>query len=251
MPKLLSIDDVRFYLYLSKSKVDVLYGQMYAPSARKRRTLSAKTPIVSASIESESEESVGGDRKLRLVEEELEARQLIGTVEEPKTYFRATIPMRWGTFHDNGRRPDDEPALVYFGGFDKTVPLVVGLGGSSKHVIGWEGATSTWSRSATPTIVHWLMAGLQQDAPPKSLLSWEEEIEEGELFAAMAIALHHLKPPTQDMEFLAKTLKTGTVRGYESFIGVPSARVILGTPLYVAQAHPLPDDNRWGLDDQW
>ena len=226
MPKLLTIDDVRFYLYLSKSKVDMLYGQMYAPSGRKRRTLSAKIPILSASTESESQETIELDRKLRLVEEELATRQIIGTVEEPKTYFRATIPMRWGTFHDNGERPDDEPALVYFGGFDKAGPLVVGLGGSSKHVIGWEGATSTWSRSATPTIVHWLMAGLQQDGPPTSLLWWDEKREEDELFAAMAIALHNLKPPTQDLEFLAKTLTSGTVSGYESFIGVPSARVI-------------------------
>jgi uncharacterized protein DUF7019 len=101
------------------------------------------------------------------------------------------------------------------------------------------------------------MAGLQQDGPPKSLLSWEKKREEDELFAAMAIALHHLKPPTQDMEFLAKTLETGTVRGYESFIGVPSARVILGTPLYVPKPTPYlrtiggasmisGDSERWG-----
>jgi hypothetical protein len=156
-----------------------------------------------------------------------------------------------GLFHDNGERPEDEPALVYFGGYDETVPLVVGLGGSSKYVTGWEGATSTWSRSATPKIVNWLIAGIHHDAPPESAMWWNDERERCELFAAMAIALHNLKPPTQDLEFLAKTLTHGTVNGYESFIGVPSASAILGTPLYVAQAHPLPEENKWGLDDDW
>jgi hypothetical protein len=229
----------------------MLYGQMYAPRGRKRRTLSAKIPILSASIESESKEAVGEDRKLRLVEEELEARQLIGTLSEHKTYFKGTMSMRWGLYDDRGHRPDEEPALVYFGGFEKAEPLLVGLGGSSKHVIGHEGATSTWSRSATPTLVHWLTAGIQQDAPPETLVSWDERQEEADLFAAMAIALRYLKPPNQDLEFLAKTLKSGIVHKQDSYIGVPSARVILGTPLYVAQAHPLPDSKTWGLDDQW
>jgi hypothetical protein len=138
---------------------------------------------------------------------------------------------------------------VYFGGFDKAVPLIVGLGGSSMHVTGYEGASSTWSRSATPEIVRWLVAGLQQDSPPEP--KWWDSGQQDELFAAIAIALHYLKPPTQDLEFLAKTLTTGTVNGYESFVDVPSAKVILGTPLYVAQTHPLPDEDRWGLDEQW
>jgi uncharacterized protein DUF7019 len=186
---------------------------------------------------------------LRLVEEDLEARHLVGSLEEPKTYFKGTMPMRWGLFDDQGHRPDDEAALVYFGGFDKAVPLIVGLGGSSKHVTGIEGASSTWSRSATPEIVRWLLAGLQHDSPPEP--KWWDRGQQEELFAAIAIALHYLKPPTQDLEFLAKTLTTGTVNGYESFVGVSSAKVILGTPLYVAQAHPLPSDNVWGLDGEW
>lgn len=251
MAKFIGTGDLRFYLYLSVSKIEMLYAQMYAPSGHKRKVLSALTPIGSASIESDSEEKVGIDRKVRLVEEELEQRQIIGTLQEPKTYFKATMPMRWGLFDDRGQRPDDEPALVYFSGFEKTEPLIVGLGGSSKHVVGHEGASGTWSRSSTPVIVRWLVSAVQRDSPP-DLPQWgDNQREETELYEAMAIALHYLKPPTQDLEFVAKTLAIGTLFGLEHFTGVPSARVILGTPLYVAQAHPLPDENTWGLDNQW
>ena len=213
IPKFIGTGDLRFYLYSSISKIDMLYEQLYKPPGNKRRKLSAGIPLVSASIESDSEERIQLDQKLRLVEEELDARQLVGSLEEPKTYFKGTMPMRWGLFDDGGHRPENEPALVYFGGFDKDVPLIVGLGGSSKHVTGHEGASSTWSRSATPEIVRWLVAGLQQDGPPEP--KWWVRDQEKELFAAIAIALHNLKPPTQDLEFLAKTLTTGTVEGYE------------------------------------
>jgi hypothetical protein len=61
--------------------------------------------------------------------------------------------MRWGLFNDQGTRPQDEPALVYFGGINKEeIPIVVGLGGSSMHVEGHRGATSTYSRSAGPPL---------------------------------------------------------------------------------------------------
>jgi hypothetical protein len=72
------------------------------------------------------------------------------------------------------------------------------------------------------------------------------------LYAAIAIAQHYLKPPTQNLEFMAKVLTVGRVDGYEAFIGVSSARVILATPLWVAQSPPyLDEENRWGLDDEW
>ena len=140
MAKLCNVADIRFYLYVSTSKLNMLYEQIYKSSKRTRRTsISAVTPIGSASLESASEENVGRDEKLRAVEEELDERRLMGALDEPKDYFRGTMRMRWGLFDDCGSRPEDEPALVFFGGFDKTDSLIVGLGGSSKHVAGHEG----------------------------------------------------------------------------------------------------------------
>ena len=68
--------------------------------------------------------------------------------------------MKWGLYGDAGR-PTDEPPLVYFGG--QTETTIFGLGGSTRHVIGFEGATSTSSRSATPYLVAHLLEGLEPD----------------------------------------------------------------------------------------
>jgi hypothetical protein len=162
--------------------------------------------------------------------------------------------MRWGLYNDAGMRPDGDPALVYFGGFDKAevlIPLMVGLGGSTCHVVGYEGASSTGSRSYAQRLVPWLLASAHEGESPSFPGWWDMEDEKGSVFRAMAVALHYLKPPTQNMQFLARTLLTGTLEGHEMFTGAARTRVLLGSPIYVAQAHSLPSDDRWGLDEQW
>jgi len=71
--------------------------------------------------------------------------------------------------------------------------------------------------------------------------------------SAVAWALHYLRPPSQDLSFLAKLLMQGTLSGdeCEHAIGVREARVLLGTPLFVQQIHPMRDEDRWGLDEEW
>jgi len=245
-PKFKNLADMRFYLYRSKSKIDMLYEQIY-DSARRTRKVSLKAAVVSG--EATTEDAVDDEDKLRAVERELEERQLVGTLDEPKDYVKGTMRMRWGLFDDSGTRPPDDPPLVFFGGFDSAGPLAVGLGGSSKHVEGHEGATSTQSRSSTPALVRWLLAGQDHGGPPELPGWWDMDAEEYELFGAVAMAIHYLRPPTQDLEFLAKVLSTGHIHGHEHFIGVPAARAIVGTPLYVSLAHPMPDetDRAWML----
>ena len=252
MPKLRNIPDLRYYLYKSTSKIEMLYEQIYESSTHStRRSASAGPSFASGTIESTTQEVVSLDEKLRAVEEELDYRQLIGSLDDPKEYTRGIMPMRWGLYDDMGERPESEPALVYFGGFDKDGPLVVGLGGSARHVTGHQGASSTYSRSATPVLVKWLLAGIEHGGSPK-LPQWDTAFDMHDLYAAIAIAQHYLKPPTQNLEFVAKVLTIGRVDGYEAFIGVSSAKVILATPLWVAQSPPyLDEENHWGLDDQW
>ena len=243
---------LRYFLYISTAKIDMLYDQMHKASKHSsKKALSVNVPqIMSATFESSTEKVPGRDEKLRAVEEELSKKELIGTPNNPKDYFNGIMRMRWGLFNDYGIRPEDEPPLVYFGGYEKTLPLIVGLGGSSKHVVGHEGATSTQSRSATPVIVKWLFSGLKNGGPPK-LSAWEMQAEESMLSGAIAVALHELRPPTQNLEFLAKTLWTGTLYGHKHLTGMSEAKVALGTPLYVALSHRIPDEARFGLDEEW
>lgn len=121
------------------------------------------------------------------------------------------------------------------------------------HVVGYAGATNTHSRSATPTLVKWITKGLYDEEGIDDCRSQLKLGIGGDLFEAVGVALHYLKPPTQQLEFLAKTLCTGKSFGMEHMLGVGETNVILGTPLYVQQTSPLPDVDitRSGLDDEW
>jgi hypothetical protein len=188
---------------------------------------------------------------LQKVVEGLEANGQLGTLAEPKSFIRDTFPIRWGFYNDCSSRPDDEPALVYFGGFQND--LLLGMGGSSCHVVGHEGATSTWSRSSTPTLVKWLLSGLHKGERPRI---WDDpRSEENEVFTAMAVAQYYLRPPTQTAEFVAKVITTGYVERLDHFIGTNKARVILATPLYVAntdiaQIQRFRQVSNWGLTER-
>jgi hypothetical protein len=156
MVKIRNAKDIKYYLYISTAKIDMLYEQIFDTAKQsQKKSVAGKAFGISASYESSIEKIVDRDDKVKSIEEELTAKQLIGTPGKPKDYFKGIMRMRWGLFNDCETRPKDEPTLVFFGGFEKTISLIVGLGGSSKHVLGHEGATSTWSRSSTPTIVRW------------------------------------------------------------------------------------------------
>ena len=229
----------------------MLYEQLLA-SKGKKRTFEWSVNFKIASIKSSATKEVRTDREdmLKRVLDGLEASGQLGSLAEPKSFIRDTFPIRWGIYNDCEERPEDEPALVYFGGFDSN--LLLGLGGSSCHILGHEGATSTWSRSSTPTLVRWLLSGLHKGKRPKV---WgDRREEEDEVFRAMAVAQYYLRPPTQRVEFVAKTIATGEVTGMQPFIGVEKARAILATPLYVAQLdlaqiHRFRDNPVWGLTE--
>ncbi len=193
MPRLRSTSDIKWLLYRSAPKIEMIYGQI-AKKNRRKLSASVSAGPVSASVGGETEPPTIDDKLDRVVEE-LTERGLLGTLDEPGEYVKAIMPMRWGLFDDAGTRPEGEAPLVYFGGFDRDVPLMVGLGGSSKNVIGHEGASSTYSRSATRQIVRWLMAGIDDGKPPEPRPWWDEDDRRGDeyhVFSAMTIALHYL-----------------------------------------------------------
>jgi hypothetical protein len=59
----------------------------------------------------------------------LDKQGAVGTVDEPKQYFRGTLDLCWGNFGGHWSTGD----LVYFSG--TTSETVLGLGGSAAHVV--------------------------------------------------------------------------------------------------------------------
>ena len=229
---------MRYYLYISKAKLDMLYQQIQTPQKRKASLewkFEAKLPLVasgSLSRKVETDDDVTTEEMLKAVIKKIEDSGEVGTADDPKTYVKGTLPMRWGLFNDLGR-PQEEPPLVYFGG--KTEQTVFGLGGSSRHVISVCGASNTSSRSATPELVAHLLRGLEMPFE-----GWRVN-KHSDPFEAIAWATHNLKPPDVTLEFLARTLLAGET-ALSPFARGRTMRALLGTPLYVALVGPSPRD---------
>ncbi len=244
--------ELKHYLYRSDAKIEMLYQQLSDKKSRKI-IWEAKLGNDKASISRKAERLNDFDAtdKMKAVVDVLFQQGQIGLIDqEGLPYISGTVKMRWGLYNDLGERPEDQPPLVYFSGLSNGV--LVGLGGSSWHILGMYGLSATYSRSLTPTLVRWLLSGMKTGTRPGTHLRYQIPDEEGhyeddhedrdDLFPAMEPAHAALKPPSQELEFVAKVLHSGHTR----LSGLPKdedAHVVLGTPLYVAQVHPKSEDD--------
>src|ERR1051325_3876826 len=111
-------------------------------------------------------------------------------------------------------------------------PMVLGLGGSSCHVLGYQGASGTYSRSNTRALYDWMLSGIETgNAPDRP--GWSDgDADEYNALSATAMSVYYLDGPKQRLEFLAKTLLDSPLHGYEHFTGTSETRVVLATPLW-------------------
>ena len=239
--------DIKYYLYRSDAKLRMLYPQIARYDSRKTAIeWKATVGVGSFSRKVEFQKTVDEDEMLEAVIKALEKAGEVGTVSEPKSYIKGTMPMRWGIYGDHDMQEREDGPLVYFGGVDEKRGIVLALGGSSKHVMGHAGATNTSSLSYTQFLVKALLYGIDYGSAGFPYFE-DQRTRDAVICKAIAIAQHNIHPPTQTLEFFARTLMTGEVRNAERYIGIPKANVILGTPLYVSLASQYPSSNHWGI----
>ena len=241
------LGDVKYYLYRSDAKLRMLYPQIASHDGRKK-TFEWKLTVGFGSVSRkvESQQDLDEDDMLEAVIKALEKAGEVGTVSEPKSYIKGTMPMRWGIYGERGMQEQEDGSLVYFGGLDKKQGILLALGGSSKHIMGHAGATSTSSLSYTQFLVTALLHGIEYGSAGLPYFE-DQQTSETVVCEAIAIAQHNIRPPTQTLEFFAKTLMNGEIHNAERHIGIPKAKVILGTPLYVALVSQYPSSNHWGI----
>jgi hypothetical protein len=148
----------------------------------------------------------------------------VGTVDKPKSYVKGVFPMKWGLYKN---LYTGNTEVVFFGGQNEN--KTIGLGGSSRHVIGTHDLSTTDSSSLTPYLLDFLRNELKlRDNPEKDMhFGKDEDDRERHAISAIDSAIDDLYGPVQQLEFLAKTLLVWhTDNGY----------TLLGTPLYVALA---------------
>ncbi len=206
--------DLKYYIYVSTAKLDMLYGQV-ASSGKQTTSLdwSIDLKAFKANRKSEREDEPDRDDKLKAVIEALEYSQLVGTVDEPKDYVMGTLPMRWGIYRDSGR-PTDEPPLVYFGG--RTEETVFGFGGSTRHIEGNAGCAATGSRSSTPYLVEQILTGM---GTPKDGWNAYPPLEASDVqmtYEAIAIATDSIKSPDQESRFPLQNPASRQIRSAKS-----------------------------------
>jgi len=226
---------LRYYLYVSKSKVDQLFEQIPAKrlgKIAKKLTIDLKAIKVEFGGVGEPPSQQSVYAKLRIVEDYLNREEVLYDVDDPElvspgTFFAGVMPLRWGRLL--GTAPGNPSGVVYFSG--RTRKTMLGMGGSERHVVGAaEGAQSIGFASGRPDLIEAMQHSQEfaQDNEswighqvPDALpgLMWHAEVKTG---------------PAAKMRFL------GVMLQLEWFdFELPDdknkvRRALLGTPLYVA-----------------
>jgi hypothetical protein len=238
---------MKFFVYISDSKVDMLLSQVPHEVKKKVATeFGINLKILTAKRTATTELDDSKIKRLEAVVTYIQKFGNVGTVDEPDEYFCDTMRMRWGPY--GWWRVDGEssgPRPVYFGG--STNKTVFGMGGSARHIIGEIGGANNrdgepiHSHSATPFLLDYflreqLTSGELSRADYDRFLKGHgdvriagEQNRPGLGLDAIEVATEAMRGPQQRLEFLAKRLlfraEVGTAR-----------RVLLGSPLYVALA---------------
>ena len=240
---------MKYYIYISDTKVDMLYPQVPQPLLKKiTSSLNIDVKLLGAEVNIGAKGNPSDETryaKVKIVSEYIEKHLDVGSVDAPSTYFKGTLPMRWTQRTAFG----DDLRVVYFGG--TTSRTVVGLGGSVKYVLGNASSEPySYNRyisfSSLPAIYKLLRFEYVLYLAAHKLLFPNIEMPKGLMLTMAAyFTTHKIHEPEQQFEFLAKTLVHGPVdkhltnkhlirRTYEPDLDIPQTYVVLGTPIYVA-----------------
>lgn len=202
---------MKYYTYVSDSKIDMLYSQLPSKEARRISTeLELNFGIVKASA---SKPELDSDlySKLKVVVSYLKQKGLIGTVSKPKDYFAHKMKMHLGnvSFYKG-----DDSMILYSGVSEDGI--LVGLVGSSAHVVG---APSMESESlGYARAEFWLQIIEEMRSPSKE--EYENEMYDLDNLIDYQ-ARHRDDASKQSVEFVAKKF-------------IVEGNFLIGSPLYVA-----------------
>ena len=217
---------MKYYLYVSKTKIDILYPQILKTILDNIDDESNINAGFSNTLTANPDSGKTLYDKLDLISSYLEKEGSIGTVDSPRQYFKGILPMRWSSY---GR--DEKSQLVYFGG-NTDAGTVLGLGGSMDHVLGKEKVSSPANSHSLPfAIANKLSMELNIPLTPGDKYEIEGvsrtfALNDESYLEATSLATDQMEGPLQNLEFLAQKLLAG---GDER-------KVVLGTPIYVAVA---------------
>ena len=223
------IKGIEYFCYLSEHTITMLYEQI---PEHVLQDISVELGIDVKLLAMKVAKGPNGQKKLvarlKAVLNYLEKHDAnnIGTVDNPKKYFRGTLPM-FSHFIPQGFGVK-KPELIYYGGSTQT--SIIGLGGAATYVLNKTGTEGTMREvsSALP----YLTSLLAKESKIETIFAgddWNDDVLS--LDAIEYMERYNRKGKQIDkLKFFAKLkLDSEKIEGYDT-----KKRIILGSPLYVA-----------------
>ena len=207
---------MKYYLYISDAKVDMLLPQVPHKAKKKTSTeLGFDLKVLSAKYKSEAETDFDRISRLETVVDFIREYGNIGTLDEPDDFIEdfATVGV--------ARSGQSTTKVAYFGG--KTERTVFALVGSAVHLVSGTKTTAELAyHSEIGEIIGWLQETVPANRGRFNLLR----------SISFLVPLSTWGDCSYRIEFMAKRLHSELVRNAKG----ENINVVLATPLYIAMA---------------
>lgn len=246
---------LRYYIYISDYKLDMLYEQI-SPTLRRRLSGELKIDLKLAGLTLTGGEQPDATRmtKLRAIEHHIDKHHHVGDISDPgREFFRGTMDMQWGWLTprekplpwDDGQRAREKQGWEQLGcGSELNSPVTmfrgvqrraqgidfVLLGGSRRHVLASHAENDPAALLPGGTSMDILLMALEGHVSQLEGFRAARNIANSRAEHAIEAGLYMaMKGPRQCLNFLAVPfgqaeikVRGGTVHG------------VIGTPIYVA-----------------
>ncbi|WP_455359444.1 DUF7019 family protein [Streptomyces sp. SYSU K21746] len=217
---------MRYYVYVSEAKLDMLFGQI-PPKLLSRLGAEVKVDlkVVGLTVQKDRTEADTYGR-LEVVEAYLDRNFDISWMNEPSTWFRGESDLRMSGY---GRAPDGPVFMM--GQEGGTVVVLIG---SAHHLIGQRVSpdTAAVGHSMLPSLFRLVQQAVDDRllTAPGGVPRRESPAETEEMLQQVVQLGRGLRGPGSSCEFLARRLLSGVVTDGQG----RQLNVVVGTPLYVA-----------------
>ena len=210
---------LKYYLYISDLKLDMLFPQLSRWDKLKLRfSLRFKDYFLRLDLEGKKHKY----SKLNQLSKHIQKKCDVGTIESPKTYVKDTVKMKWGII------PLDAGDMVLF--FLKKENLIFVLGGTPEHLI-TENSLQIIEKQSRSDLFNIMLffKSLEQNYSNQEIEGLLQ-ISERDIPEAIEYISSNKQMVEQELEFLAKIYSDKRYNDDENI------RIIIGSPIYVANA---------------
>ena len=208
--------ELKYYLYFSDSKLDMLFPQLSRFDKIKLQfSLGFKRTFIRFDIKDEKHEM----NKMKQLSKYILKKCEVGNIENPKSYIKDVAKLKWGII------PMDAGDMVLF--FIKKEGLIFVLGGTPKHLVTKRSLPKINKQSRSDLfgiLTFFKSLDYKTDFDVKQL----ELISQREIPEAIDYISSNEKLVEQELEFLAKFFMETKYDFDEKM------RVVIGSPIYVA-----------------